>query len=514
MTRVELFEHIRRGHFLEKKSIRALARTYRVHRRTVKQAIMSAIPPMRKLPSYDGIVLTHTIKAVIDEWLQADRKAPRKQRHTAHRIYRRLLDEYDFQGAAPTIRKYVGQRRRELGLSMDVFVPQIYLAGQEAEVDWYEAVVDFPEGRRKVQFFQMRACFSGKEFHCAFPRQTQQAFIEGHIQAFLYFGGVFERIRYDNLTSAVKKVLQGRKRVETERFIALRSHYLFESVFCRPGKEGAHEKGGVEGGVGRFRRNHLVPVPQFKDYKALNAYLLEACHQDSQRQRQGHNVSVKEAWEEEASHIRPLPMKLMECHELRTPLVNHKGLVSVDSNYYSVPVRYVNRRMEVRLSAHGVSCWQEGSCVAHHERLYGKYQVNAQLDHYLELFRHKPGALKGSLPLAQAREMKQWPIYYDRLWAIYIDQLGQSSGTQALLDILFLHRRYRPEEVDSAIQKALTMGGTHIALIEFFIREQRGEITSPDPIGCSRLRHYDRKPSSLSCYDNLLTRLRSIYATN
>lgn len=118
----------------------------------------------------------------------------------------------------------------------------------------------------------MRPCFSAKAFHRADPRQTQPAFLEGHVHAFEFYGGVFHTLRYDNLSSAVKKVLQGRRRKETERFIALRSHYLFDSVFCTPGLEGAHEKGGVEGGVGRFRRTHLVPVPCFKDYDELDQY--------------------------------------------------------------------------------------------------------------------------------------------------------------------------------------------------------------------------------------------------
>src|SRR5690606_16522593 len=161
------------------------------------------------------------------------------------------------------------QQRKLLGLSTQVFIPQIHLPGEEAEVDWYEAYVDFPSGREKIYFFQMRSCYSGREFHLAFRRQNQISFLEAHRAAFDYFGGVFKRIRYDNLTSAVKKVLRGRKRVESDRFIALRSHYLFESEFCLPGIQGAHEKGGVEGGVGRFRRNHLTPVPQVADMMHL-----------------------------------------------------------------------------------------------------------------------------------------------------------------------------------------------------------------------------------------------------
>src|SRR5262249_36802003 len=157
---------------------------------------------------------------LIDEWLIADRKVSRKQRHTARRIWRRLVDEHGAQAAERTVREYVAARRRELGEPREVFVPQIHQAGKEAEVDWGEA-----QGRRAgrpvtVQLFYLRACFSGAAFCMAFRRCTQQAFLEGHVEALGWFGGIFALIRYDNLGSAVKLVLRGRRREETDRFIA------------------------------------------------------------------------------------------------------------------------------------------------------------------------------------------------------------------------------------------------------------------------------------------------------
>lgn len=506
MTKVEQFEHIRKAYFLEKKTIRFIARTYKVHRRIVRQAIASAIPPERKTPTCPGIVLTLPIKEAIDGWLKTDREAPKKQRHTAHRIYQRLLDEFNYQGAEPTIKKYVGKQRRILGMSQSVFIPQLHLPGEEAEVDWYEAWVEFPWGKEMVQIFQMRACFSGREFHRAYSKQTQQAFLEAHTQAFMHFGGVFHRIRYDNLTSAVKKVLQGRKRQETERFILLRSYYLFESVFCRPGKEGAHEKGGVEGGVGRFRRNHLVPIPKFNNYDELNTYLLQACLKDDKRTRKGHSRTIQTDWNDEELKLLSLPKQSFECHEIRMPTVNHKGLVMVDTNQYSVPVNYVNCKVEVRLLAQTISCWHQGRLIAQHERLYGRYQISAQLDHYLELLRKKPGALKGALPLAQAREKGQWPATYDNLWKIFIHKLGQTSGTQAMLDVLFLHRHYSIQEVHTAVEWTLAMGGGYqIAMIELLIRQHQGQPVVLDPLHQNTyLKSYDRTISSTLCYDTLL----------
>ena len=261
-SRVELFEQIRRDSELEGLSIRALAVRHGVHRRAVRQALESPLVPAKRRPGSRPAPALGPYRAVIDEWLVADRDAPRKQRHTAKRVHQRLVDEYGAVVAETTVREWVRGRRRELGLAAEAFCPQVHDAGVTAEVDWGEATVLLGGELVVVGLFLMRACFSGAAFVMAFERQTQQAFLEGHVHALEWFGGAFETIRYDNLRSAAKKVLRGRRRVESDRFVALRSHYLFASWFTLVGIEGAHEKGGVEGEVGRFRRRHLVPVPE------------------------------------------------------------------------------------------------------------------------------------------------------------------------------------------------------------------------------------------------------------
>ena len=239
---MELFEIIRKEHFIQQKSIRQIATELKIHRRQVRQAITNAVPPESKKAGRKISKLTIQFKEIIDNIITNDLTAPKKQRHTGERIYQRLAEEHNYIGSSITVRQYVYSQRKSLGLSNKAFIPLFHEAGIEAEVDWYEAYVDFPDGRTKIYIFQMRACFSGKEFHIAFSRQNQISFIEGHIAAFNYFKGVFKKIRYDNLTSAVKKVLKGRKRIETERFISLRSHYLFESVFCLPDIKMGHMK--------------------------------------------------------------------------------------------------------------------------------------------------------------------------------------------------------------------------------------------------------------------------------
>jgi transposase len=246
-SRVELFETIRRQHRDEGASIRELAERHRVHRRTVRQALVGAVPPPRKIPERAAPALGGH-EATIGGWLQADRTAPPKQRHTARRVWQRLRDERGAQVAESTVRAFVAQVRAELAeQTVKATVCQAHQPGEEAECDFGEFRACVAGTLVRLWLFVLRLSYSGRGFGLAFAHQAQEAFFEGHVRAFAYFGGVpAGQIRYDNLKPAVTRILLGRDRVENERFVALRSHYGFDSFFCEPGLEGAHEKGGVE----------------------------------------------------------------------------------------------------------------------------------------------------------------------------------------------------------------------------------------------------------------------------
>lgn len=507
MTKVELFEAIRRDHFVHGKSKRRIARERGVHRRMVRQALNDAVPPERKVAERKSPVLTTHMQARIDEWLQADKKAPKKQRHTARRIFHRLVQEEGFQGAESTVRRHVGRRRRELSIGVDVFVPLCHPPGEEAEVDWYEAYVDFPSGRQKVYGFAMRACYSGKEFHVAFPRATQQAFLEAHVLAFEWFGGVFATVRYDNLGSAVKKVLRGRRRQETERFVTLRSHYLFESEFCRVGKAGAHEKGGVEGGLGRFRRNHLVPVPKVDDFNELNRMLHACCDADDERTVSGQHESISRRWQREQPLLKPLPSDPFGTAEVGTLTVSAKSMVCLRTNRYSVPVRLARRKVEYRLHATSVDLVAGGKVVATHKRLQQRHGVSVVLDHYLELLWRKPGALARSLPLQQARQTGSWPESYDQLLERLIDRYDRSEAARHLLAIMLMHREHAAEDVHRAVAGALTHGCYDAHAVATLLRQQQQAGADVAALtGLGRLHEYDRALPTTSHYNALLSR--------
>lgn len=354
-SRVELFEQIRRDRRVEGLSIRELAERHRVHRRTVRQALASAVPPPRRAYPRRPRPAIDPWAEVIDSWLVADREVPRKQRHTARRVWQRLVAEHGAQVSEVTVSRFVARRKAELGLDrVEVMAPQSHAPGAEAEVDFGEFYATVAGAWIKLWMFVMRLSCSGKAFHVAFATQAQEAFLEGHVLAFAHFGSVPARIRYDNLKPAVVRVLRGRDQAESERFIALRSHYGFDAFYCRPGVDGAHEKGGVEGEIGRFRRTHLVPVPEVASLAELNALITAGDLADDRRVITGRPVTVGAAFAAELGALAPLPAEPFDAARLLTARVDGRARVAVRQCYYSVPARLVGRRLAVRLGATSV----------------------------------------------------------------------------------------------------------------------------------------------------------------
>src|ERR1700737_4905302 len=421
-SKVELFEEIRREYEFGIGTVRGVAHKLGVHRRMGRQALKDARPPARKRAQRRRPVIEYVVP-FIESILEGDRQAPRKQRHTAHRIWQRIqIAMPELRVAESTIRRYVRERKRELGWSaLATCVPQAYQLGQEGQVDWYEAWAELSGEQVRLQVFSMRSMASGAAFHRAYHRATQQAFLDAHEHAFNYFHGVFAVLRYDNLKAAVKKILRGYRREETARFIAFRSHWRFSSEFCSPYE--AHEKGGIESEAGYFRRNHWVPLPKARDLEDLNAQLLTACHADERRQIAGQSKPVGALMIEERTHLLPLAEHGFDLADISFPRVDGLGCVRVRTNLYSAPVD-VGKTVEVRLYPSCVEIWHEGRCLARHERCYERNQQVLDLEHYLDVLERKPGALIGSKPLAAWRHRGLWPESYDRLLAELIDRHG------------------------------------------------------------------------------------------
>jgi transposase len=458
MSRVELYERIRKDS-REGLSIRALAQKHRVHRRTVREALAAATPRPRKSPAREAPALGPWMM-LIRAWLVADRQVPRKQRHTARRVWQRLVAEYGARVSESTVRAYVAQVNFELDNSIfAVTVPQTHGPGEEAECDFGEFMAWVEGVWLRLWMFCLRLSHSGRGFHVAFSHEAQEAFFEGHVRAFQQLGGVPGRIRYDNLSAAVVKVLLGRDRLENPRFVALRSHYGFDSFYCRPGLEGSHEKGGVEGEIGRFRRRHLVPMPQVGDLGELNELLAAADRLDDDRHIGHRPHTVGQAAAVEQAWLRPLPAEPFDAVTVLPAVkVDTKGRICVRQSFYSVPVRLARRSVTVRLGAQQLEALADGRVVARHARSLHKGSEDLVLDHYLEILVRKPGALPGSTALAQARACGAFGPSHERFWAQARRRLGDGAGTRALIGALLLQRRLPAPVVAEAMDAAVGIG--------------------------------------------------------
>jgi len=501
-AKVELYEEIRREYEFGVGTIKGVSRKLGVHRRMVREAVANAVPPLRKKIDRRSGKLTPYV-GQIDRMLEEDRKAPRKQRHTAHRIWVRLRGQVPgFDVSERSVRKCVENRKRQLGLLIrEICVPQSYDVGVEAQVDWYEAWADLGGERTRLQVFSMRSMASGGAFHCAYLRSTQQAFLEAHQLGFDYFGGVFQRLRYDNLSSAVKKILRGSRREETARFILFRSHWRFGSEFCTPGQ--GHEKGGVEGEAGYFRRNHWVPVPEARDLEEFNARLRADCDKDQERQIAGKPMRVGAGMRVEREHLLPMAAEPFDLAEVSFPVVDGLGCVRVRTNAYSTPLS-AGRSVQARIYSTHVEIFHEGRRVARHERCYGRQQQILDLEHYLDVLGKKPGALAGSKPLEQWRQAGRWPESFDRLWSGLIKRHGKQAGTRQMIELLALGKQHGYDRLKEAVETALESGSHDGSAVRYLLgagRDRRAEIAAVD-IGL--LGQYERPLPVMTEYDQLL----------
>jgi transposase len=397
-----------------------------------------------------------------------DLDAPRKQRHTAKRIFARLLDEEDAAGVVSywMVREYVATRRREVRIEAgrepaSTFIPQEHLPGREAEVDFGEVAVRLRSELVTCALFCLRLSYSGKAVHRISVSAGQEAFFEGHAHAFRVLGGVpTGKIRYDNLKAAVASVIGfSRQRVETDRWTALRSHYGIEAFYCQPGIQGAHEKGGVEGQIGWFRRNHLVQIPEVDSIAELNAMVDSWDAHDDQRRIGARARTVAEHFATEQPLLQPLTAEEFETGRWFNPRVDRYAQITVRMNKYSVPARLVGRQVRVLLHASDLAVYDSnGTEVARHERLMTKGASRLEMDHYLEVLLRKPGALPGATALKQARAAGRFTPVHDAWWAAACKAHGDSAGTKALIEVLMLHRHLDHEHLVAALASALRSG--------------------------------------------------------
>lgn len=449
MLKMKDYEKIRRAVLSDNISQREVARIYGHGRDTIRKALANPNPTgYQRRVEADSPVLD-PVKALIDSWLkdEEDRKVKRKQRSNAKVIWKRLKDEHGFTGSIYPIRRYL-RKRKHLSLK-NTFFPLKFSPGEEAQIDWGQADVRLCNDTIvTVHLFCMRLSYSRASYVRAYLSEKLECFMDGHVQAFNFFGGSAHCNTYDNLKTAITFTGRKNKRRLNERFIHLRSHYLFESRFCNV--ESGNEKGRVENLVKLVQRDFLAGVPAFNDLEDLNKHLEKCCIADLDRKAPQSSQTRKELFEEEKGELVALRHGDFEACILHSTFASKLSLVQVDNNFYSIPVRQAFQPITAKAFADRIEIICNGKTIAVHKRSWDKNAYIFDYMHYIPLLEIKPGGLNSGHPF----KGNPWGAEFERFHKELIFRY-QDDGSKQFVDILLLFTKYPEPQVKSAVKKCM-----------------------------------------------------------
>ena len=488
------WSEIRRRVLVEGVSRRQILRETKLHWLTLKKILEHSAPPGYRQKQPRPRKKLGPFLGRIDQILKEDQAMPRKQRHTAKRIWERLRAE-GFKGGYTAVKKLVRERTQR---QQEVFVPLVHPPG-EAQVDFGYALAKVNGQLRKVAFFVMALPYSAAPFVMAFERECTETFWEGHVQAFEFFSGVPKRITYDNTKVAVAKILGGGKdRRLTQGFLQLKSHYLFDHHFCRVAR--GNEKGVVEGLVKFTRLNFFVPVPQVRDLAELNADLRQRCLEDQERRLRGQAGTKAQLLQEDKKAFLPLPASRFEACRKVSTTASSLSLVRFDKNDYSVPVRWAHHPIVAKGSCQEVVLCADGGEGARHGRLWEDEQVRFEPLHYLALLERKPGALDYARPLTGWTLPECFGLLRRRLEAE-----REGEGTREYIQVLRLLEKHPLPQLRAAVEPGLAVGAiTRDAVAQFLYPREDWRVTLFSLDGHPHLRQVRVAAPDLTQYRELV----------
>jgi transposase len=464
MLTVDDYAKIRLAH-RDGMSIREIARTFHHSRRKVRAVLAqpqpkpytrSKPPPAPRLGSFH---------AVIDGILAADESAPPKQRHTAMQVFRRLRDEYHYPGGYDQVRRYVGTHRRD---RRETFIPLAHDPGQRLECDFGHIHVDFPDGRRLVPVLIAAWAYSNYGFALAVPTERTEAILAGMVAALEFFGCVPREVWWDNPTTVVRQIFQGRDRRPNASYAALASHYAFEALFCMPAR--GNEKPRAETRVRVLQRQWATPVPRVADLAALNASLHQRCLDEARRTVAGYTESMGQRFARDQAQALPLPAHRFDACVSQPAQVDKYQTVRFDRNRYSVPRSCAYRAVTVKGYLDAVEVVERGQVMARHARSYGRDEHVLDPLHYLATLGRRPAALD------HAPVLRDWrlPEPFARLRQRLEERHGRVAGGRQFVRVLQLLGEHPQERVQAAVEACLRRGEPHAERVEAEVQRLAG----------------------------------------
>lgn len=490
---MEMWTEVRQRVLTGELSKRRACEEYGINWRTLEKILEHVEPPGYQQSRQRPRPVMEAVLPVIFEILETDRNSPKKQRHSARRIFNRLVAEHDFGGCYESVKEAVREWKKG---NKEVFLPLSHSPG-ESQVDFGFAEMDVANQRVKAALFVMTLPFSDAVYMQAFPRECTESFQEGHKRAFQFFGAVANRISYDNSRVSISKIVGRRERECTREFLRLQSHYLFRSHFCLVRR--ANEKGHVENLLGYARRNFLVPVPDVSSFAEINEILERRCAEELTRSTRGKPGSKGERLAEERQAMLNLPGEEFEAQRVACACANTMSLVRFDSNNYSVPVAYAHQPITIAATIDAVRLSFRGQTVAEHSRHWGRDRDVFDPVHYLALLEKKPGGFDFAKPT------KSWELP-DCFVSLRRQMEQEPDGTRQFIRTLRLLERASMSELSQAVQVALELGVHDVESITVILdakREQTAPAFSLD--GRVHLQTVEVSETNVSAFQSLLT---------
>lgn len=480
MLRMDQVRVIRHKALVEGQSIRSIAREMGVGRNTVRK-YFKVSEPVRVERDQKPSPVTEMVGPRIDELLtEWGHRTTKKQRITGTRVHRQLVEE-GYQVGITTVRDYLRERRRQ---KAEVFIPLIHRPGEEAQVDFFEVTVEEDSEMRKVWRFVIRLVYSGRDYVRLYDHADQLSFLDAHVRAFSYLGGVPERLVYDNLSAAVKKII-GSERELTERFRALVSHYLFEPCFARPGE--SHDKGAIEARGKGIRLAHLTPIPQGRTFSEISRDLLGEVELA---------FSGERLLAEEKVHLRILPERPFEARRVELVSVSRRAMVRIEGASYSVPSHWASLRATAYVGVEDIRTHCCGQTEVYPRERKGTQKIRYR--HYLRELSKKPQAVRQVAP----EFVTELGEPYGRLWRMLTERYGAKEASSELARILGAVLDHGEESVSDALAIALSRGRTDLLCLASHLGDRNERVSSvavPEPLSGYRV-----EAANPADYDRLL----------